>query len=72
MALLRIEARRDARADRYFLEVYWPHDSDTPFVTTQPRYMTQAAAETDLIAIIAAAASTPRRAAPEVSPDAAP
>ena len=61
MALLRIEPRLDAASGDYFLEVFWPHDADRPFVTTAPRYKTAAAAETDLIAIIAAAASTPRR-----------
>lgn len=62
MALLRIEPKLEAASGNYFLEVYWPHDAERPFVTTLPRYKTSAAAETDLIAIIAAAASTPRRA----------
>lgn len=62
MALLRIEPRLDSNSGHYFLEVFWPHDAERPFVTTQPRYQTSAAAETDLIAIIAAAASTPRKA----------
>lgn len=61
MALLRIEPRQDEASGNYYLEVFWPHDADTAFVTTQPRYKTSAAAENDLIAIIAAAASTPRR-----------
>ncbi len=62
MALLRIEPRLDQASGRYFLEVFWPHDASAPFVTTAPRYGSEAAAETDLIAIVAAAASTPRRA----------
>lgn len=61
MALLRIEPKLDEASGNYLLEIFWPSDSDRPFVTTQPRYKTGAAAETDLIAIIAAAASTARR-----------
>ncbi len=61
MTLLRIEPRLDAASGNYLLEIYWPSDADRPFVTTQPRYKSSAAAETDLIAIIAAAASTPRK-----------
>lgn len=61
MALLRIEPKQDQASGNYFLEVYWPHDAESAFVTTQPRYKTSAAAENDIIAIIAAAASTPRR-----------
>jgi hypothetical protein len=64
MALLRIEPKLDDKSGNYFLEIYWPHDADVPFVTTQPRYKTAAVAETDVIAIIAAAASTPRKAEP--------
>lgn len=62
MALIRIEPVLDEKSGNYFLEVYSPHDATAPFVTTQPRYRTSAAAENDLIAIIAAAASTPRKA----------
>ncbi len=47
----------DDKAGKYFLEIYSPHDATQPFVTTQPRYQSAAAAENDLIAIIAAAAS---------------
>ena len=61
MALLRIEPRLDDASGNYFLEIFWPHDAERAFVTTQPRYKTTAAAETDLIAIIPAAASTPRK-----------
>ena len=60
MALIRIEPVRDERSGRYFLEIYNPHDAEAPFVTTQPRYGSAAAAENDLVAIIAAAASAPR------------
>lgn len=57
MALIRVEPVLDERAQRYFLEIYHPHDAAAPFVTTAPRYASAAAAETDLIAIVAAAAS---------------
>lgn len=57
MALIRIEPVLDEKAGKYFLEIYSPHDAERPFVTTQPRYQSAVAAETDLVAIIAAAAS---------------
>jgi hypothetical protein len=60
MPLIRIEAARDAASGKYFLEIYRPHDAASPFVTTQPRYQTAAAAENDVIAILAAAASSAR------------
>jgi hypothetical protein len=60
MALIRIEPVQDARSGRYYLEIYSPHDAEAPFVTTQPRYGSAAAAENDLVAIIASAASAPR------------
>lgn len=56
MPLIRIEPVQDARSGRYFLEIYHPHDAEKPFVTTPPRYGSAAAAENDLIAILAAAA----------------
>lgn len=58
MPLIRIEPRLDPRSGRYLLEIFHPHDAAAPFVTTQPRYGSAAAAENDLIAIIAAAASS--------------
>ncbi len=64
MSLIRIEPVLDEKAGKYFLEIYSPHDSSAPFVTTLPRYQTPAAAENDAIAILAAAASaaeTPAR-----------
>lgn len=60
MSLLRIEPVLDQKAGKYFLEIYNPHDAERPFVTTLPRYQSAAAAENDLVAIIAAAASAPR------------
>ncbi len=59
MSLIRIEARRDAPTDLYFLEIFYPAESQQPFVTTAPRYMSAAAAENDLIAIIASRANNP-------------
>ena len=58
MALFRIETPADPVTGRYAVEIYFPHDAERPYVTTQPRYMTAAAAETDILAIIAAAANT--------------
>ncbi|MGK7868130.1 hypothetical protein [Falsiroseomonas sp. E2-1-a20] len=58
MPLIRIEAAQDAASGKYYLEIYKPHDAASPYVTTQPRYQTAAAAENDIIAILAAAAST--------------
>ena len=57
MALLRLEPVLDEKSGRYFLAIYNPHDAEQPFVTTQPRYMSPAAAENDIVAILAAAAS---------------
>ncbi len=66
MSLIRIEPVLDEKAGKYFLEIYNPHDAAIPFVTTQPRYQSPAAAENDLIAILAAAASNPRKSEPQV------
>jgi len=57
MSLIRIEPVLDPASNKFFLEIYNPHDADQPFVTTLPRYQSKAAAETDVVAIIAAAAS---------------
>ena len=59
MALIRIEPKRDLSADLYYVEIYHPADSAQPFVTTEPRYKTAAAAENDIIAIIASRANNP-------------
>ena len=58
MPLIRIEPRRDDASGQYFLEIYNPHDAERPFITTQPRYGSAAAAENDVMANIAAAASS--------------
>jgi len=57
MALIRIEPRKDPSTDLYYVEIFHPAESEQPFVTTEPRYKTAAAAENDLIAIIASRAS---------------
>ena len=54
MALIRIEPKKDEKTSRYFIEIYNPSDSDMPLVTTEPRYMTAAAAENDVIAGLSA------------------
>jgi hypothetical protein len=59
MALIRIEPKKDASAGLYYLEIFHPAESNQPFVTTEPRYKTAAAAENDIIAIIASRASNP-------------
>jgi hypothetical protein len=60
MAVIRIEAVEDPKSGLYFVEIYNPADSERPFVTTGPRYRSAAAAETDTIAILAAAANNAR------------
>lgn len=60
MAVIRIEAVEDPKTGLYFVEIYNPADSERPYVTTAPRYKTAAAAENDTIAILAAAANSPR------------
>ncbi|MBO1073222.1 hypothetical protein [Roseomonas marmotae] len=60
MPLIRIEPVRDERSGRFYLEIYNPHDAPAPYVTTEPRYQSAAAAENDIVAILAAAASTAR------------
>ena len=54
MAVLRVDAVKDSRTNLYFVEIYNPSDASMPLVTTEPRYMTAAAAENDVIATIAA------------------
>ena len=55
MALIRIEPKKDEASGLYYLEIYNPADASAPFVTTEPRYRTAAAAENDVIATVAAA-----------------
>jgi len=58
--IIRIEAVQDPKSGNYFVEIYHPADAEQPFVTTEPRYKSAAAAEHDTIAILAAAANRPR------------
>jgi hypothetical protein len=57
MTLVRLEPKKDHSTDLYYLEIYHPADAQQPFVTTEPRYKTAAAAENDVIAIIASRSS---------------
>jgi hypothetical protein len=59
MALIRIEPKEDPSTGFYYLEIFHPAESQQPFVTTEPRYKTAAAAENDIIAIIASRANNP-------------
>lgn len=61
MPLLRIEPVQDQKTGRYYLEIYYPGDAEAPYVTTQPRYQSAAAAENDIIAIIASVANKERK-----------
>ena len=60
MPLLRIETARDPGTGMYFLELFYPSDTTQPYVTTEPRYKTAAAAEGDLIATLAVIANRPK------------
>ncbi len=60
MALLRIETGLHAESGKYYAEFYYPADSTQPYVTTEPRYKTAAAAEADIIASMAVAANRPQ------------
>lgn len=58
MSLVRFEPKKDSSTGMYYLEIYHPAESQQPFVTTEPRYKTAAAAENDVIAIIASRSSS--------------
>jgi hypothetical protein len=60
MALIRIEPKLDAPSGHYYVEIFHPAEAEQPFVTTEPRYKTAAAAENDVIAIIASRANNAR------------
>ena len=60
MAVIRIEPKLDASSGLYYVEIFHPAEAEQPFVTTEPRYKTAAAAENDVIAIIASRANSPR------------
>ena len=61
MALIRIEPKKDEHSSLYFVEIYNPPDAPHPFVTTEPRYMTAAVAETDVIAGLSAMLNRPQK-----------
>ena len=61
MALIRIEPKKDEKSSKYFIEIYNPSDATVPFVTTQPRYMTAAAAESDVIAGLSTMLNRPQK-----------
>lgn len=61
MALIRIEPKKDEHSSMYFVEIYNPSDATTPFVTTEPRYMTAAGAENDVIAGLSAMLNRPQK-----------
>jgi hypothetical protein len=60
VALIRVDAMKDESSGRFYVAIYYPADADQPFVTTEARYQTAAAAENDVIAIIASGANNPR------------
>jgi hypothetical protein len=60
MALIRLDAVKDQHSGLYYVAIFHPADAEQPFVTTEPRYKTAAAAENDAIAIIAAGANNSR------------
>ena len=49
MAVIRVEPVKDEASGLYYIEIYNPQDASAPFVTTEPRCMTAAAAENDVI-----------------------
>ena len=58
MPLLRIETAQDRASGRFYLELFYPADSTQPYVTTEPRYKTAAAAEGDVIAMLSVAVNS--------------
>lgn len=58
MSLIRLEAVEDKATGLFGLAVYYPSDTDHPLVSTEARYKTVAAAENDIIAIIASRANS--------------
>jgi hypothetical protein len=58
MALIRIDPIKDETTGRFYIAIYYPADAEQPFVTTEARYETAAAAENDVIAIMASGANS--------------
>jgi hypothetical protein len=57
MTLIRIEPQKDEQTQTFYLAIYHPADAEQPIVTTRARYKSAAAAENDLLAIIASQAN---------------
>jgi hypothetical protein len=57
MAMIKIEPMRDEQTRLFYVAIFNPADADQPLITTRARYQTAAAAENDIIAIIAAQAN---------------
>jgi hypothetical protein len=55
--LIRIEPQRDEQSQMFYVEIYHPVDAVQPIVTTRARYKSAAAAENDIMAIIASRAN---------------
>lgn len=55
--LIRIEAHKDEQSQMFYVAIYHPADAEQPVVTTRARYKTAAAAENDILAIIASGAN---------------
>lgn len=55
--LIRIEAQKDEQSQMFYVAIYHPADAEQPVVTTRARYKTAAAAENDILAIIASGAN---------------
>jgi len=57
MTLIRIEPIRDEPSQMFYVAIFHPPDAEQPIVTTRARYKTAAAAECDILAIIASQAN---------------
>jgi hypothetical protein len=55
--LIRIEAQKDEQSQMFYVAIYHPAEAEQPVVTTRARYKTAAAAENDILAIIATGAN---------------
>jgi hypothetical protein len=55
--LIRIEAQKDEQSQMFYVAIYHPAEAGQPVVTTRARYKTAAAAENDILAIIATGAN---------------
>lgn len=55
--LIRIEPQKDEQSQMFYVAIYHPPDAEQPIVTTRARYKSAAAAENDILAIIASRAN---------------